>query len=260
MVSEYSIKSIPLEKLNNDEYAQFMKGVINLVSGATLEKLSVSEALFNGIRQHQDLLTEASRQSRQSQETEKITQVDKQRTEVLSYLLSSFRLEQKNIDANRRASALVLFREFKNYIGTQSLPVRQKSQAIDAFIKDIRKPQLASHLNTLGLLRSVDALEGYNESYQKLLEGRAESQVATSLINVKQVRKETNQYYKDVVKYAGAMNVIHPTLESGNFVALLNKLIDDTMLSNKQRLSQLASARAAKVVTNEKAIVNDNTK
>lgn len=250
MANDYGIKSIPVEKLNNDEYAQFVKGVLSLVSGATLEKLSVSETIFDGLHKNVELLTEASRQSRQSQDTEKITQIDKQRTEVLSYLLSSFRLEQKNIDSVRKAAASTLFKEFKNYVGTQSLPSRQKSQAIDAFVKDLKKPQSVTHLTILGLLRSVDALEDYNKKYQKLVEGRAESQIATSLINVKQVRKEANQYYKDIVKYAGAMNVIHPTLESGNFIALLNKLIDDTMLSNKQRLSQLASAKASKEVTN----------
>lgn len=243
MKNDFTIKSITLEKLNNDEYAQFIKGVLNLVFNANLEKLGVSQELFDATRNNLDLLTEASRQSRLSVETEKIIKIDKQRSEVLSFLISSFRLEQKNVDTSRKESALVLYKEFKNYTGTQSLPARQKSQAIDALIKDLEKTQFEPHLKTLGLQKSVKALVEYNQEYQKLVEGRAENQIANTLINVKKTRKDTNLLYKELIKYAFSMNVIHPSVESANFIILLNKLIDDTMTANRQRLSQGASAK-----------------
>lgn len=244
MKNDFTIKAIALERLNNDEYAQFIKGVLNLVVNATLEKLAVSEELFEATRKNLELLTEASRQSRLSQETERIVQIDRQRSDVLLFLLSSFRFEQKNVEETRKEAASILYKEFKNYVGTQSLPTRQKSQAIDAFLKDLNKAQFETHIRTLGLQKSVKALVDYNQEYQRLVEGRAENQIANTLINVKKTRKDTNPLYKEIIKYAYSMNVIHPSVETANFIVLLNKLIDDTMSANKQRISQLTTSKA----------------
>ena len=82
--------SLPnVSKLNNDEYAQFIKGVVKLVNTTTVEKLGVKPELITAIEKNLDLLTEASRQSRSSKESENINRLDKQRNELLSYLLSS---------------------------------------------------------------------------------------------------------------------------------------------------------------------------
>ena len=83
-------------KLNNDEYAQFIKGVIKLVNTTTPEKLGLKSELVTAIEKNVELLTEASRQSRSSKESENIHRLDKQRNELLSYLLSSFRLGKKS--------------------------------------------------------------------------------------------------------------------------------------------------------------------
>ena len=84
-------------KLNNDEYAQFMKSLIKLVNTTTPEKLGVKKDLVTAIEKNVELLTEASRQSRSSKESENIRRLDKQRNEQLSYLLSSFRLGKKSL-------------------------------------------------------------------------------------------------------------------------------------------------------------------
>lgn len=238
-----TINSLALDKLNNDEFAQFMKGVVNLATNATLEKLSVKEDVFNELKRNLELLTEASRQSRLSQETEKLISLDKQRSELLSFVVSSFSLERKNVITSRKEAATVLYKEFKNYKGVQTLPIRQKSQAIDALLKDLKKPQLEQYVNILGLQKSVTALEDLNQRYQKLLEGRAENQVNVLLVNVKKVRKETRELYYEVVRYAYAMNLINPSEESISFINLLNKLIEDTKNANKQRLAQSSSAK-----------------
>ena len=139
--------SLPnLSRLNNDEYAQFLKGVIKLVNVATIEKLAIKQELFSAIENNLELLTEASRQSRSSKESENINRLDKQRSELLSYLLSSFRLGKKSSLESHREAASVLVTAFKNYTGVQSLPTRQKSQAIDALLKDLEKPEFSKHL------------------------------------------------------------------------------------------------------------------
>ncbi|MFK8266140.1 DUF6261 family protein [Capnocytophaga cynodegmi] len=232
--------SLPnLVKLNNDEYAQFIKGVVNLIDESALDKLAVKQELFASIQKNLDLLTEASRQSRSSKESESINRLDKQRTELLSYITSSFRLARKSSMDSHKESAQVLSKEFKNYSGVASLPTRQKSQAIDALLKDLEKAEIAKHLKVLSLSHAVSTLKEVNAKYQELVGVRAETQATTPLINVKKVRKETHLLYRELVRYAFSNNVINPSDESQSFIRLLNKLMDDTMNAYKQRLGQL---------------------
>lgn len=234
--------SLPsFSRLNNDEYAQFLKSVLKLVETATIEKLAIPSELFYSIKQNVDLLTEASRQSRSSRQSEEIAMLDKQRTEQVSYLLSSFRLGKKSPLEMHKESAKMLLVEFKNYTGVQKLPTRQKSQAIDALLKDLSKPEVVKHLKVLGVSYSVSSLKEINEKYQKLVEVRAENQVSVNVINVKQVRKESLNLYKDLVRYSFAKNTIEPSSESASFIALLNKLMEDTMFANRQRMAIVSS-------------------
>ncbi|MFK8303539.1 DUF6261 family protein [Capnocytophaga stomatis] len=232
--------SLPnLVKLNNDEYAQFIKGVVKLIDVDNLDKLAIRQELFTDIQTKLDLLTEASRQSRSSKESMEINVLDKQRNELLSYLLSSFKLGKKSSLAAHKEASQVLVNEFKSYSKVQSLPTRQKSQAIDALIKDLEKPEISKHLNALSVSHAVASLKQANTRYQELVGVRAETQATTPLINVKKVRKEAHVLYKELVRFAFSNNVIHPSEESKNFITLLSKLMEDTMNAYKQRLGQL---------------------
>lgn len=239
------INGIRVEKLNNDEFAQFIKTTINLIEEATLDKLTIRPGWLQLLKRYLDDLTEASRQNRQSSETESISVLDKKRGQLVVLLLSSFRNERNHILENRKEAATYLYHLTRNFAGTQSLPTRQKSQTISALLKDLRKPLEAEYISTLGLTEVVDTLYEYNSECQRLIESRAESQISEVKINTKKVRLEASKLYRGIVKYAFATNLLHPTKESSNFVGLLNKLISDTMLANKQRLAQ-ASAKDSK--------------
>ncbi len=233
-------------KLNNDEFAQLLKDAIKLVNTATIEKLAVREELFTSIQTQLNLLTEASRQSRASQESENINKLDKQRSELVSFLISSFRLERKNPVNTRKEAALILFKEFKNYTGTQLLPTRQKSQAIDAMLKDFEKPENVKRINTLGLTQAVSSLKEINSRYQELVGIRAENQISSPTIKVREVRKEAQNSFKELIRFAYANHIINTSDESSTFIRMLNKLLSDTMLAYKQRVGQLAASKTVK--------------
>lgn len=237
------IKAINLEKLNSAEYAQFIERVINLVTKATPEKLFIEEDLVTALQKKLETLTEIIGQSYASQETKKLADTDKERNKLAVFLLSSFRLERNNIDEKRKESATILHDLSKHYKGLQYLPVRQKTQFISAMLNDLTKSENKAHINVLGLSKTVNALETKNQEYQKLSEGRSESQLANTFVSFKQIKKETNALYRDLIKYAFAGNLLHESPESLNFVNLINKLITDTMNANKQRLSSSSTSK-----------------
>lgn len=232
-------------KLNNDEYAQYTKSILKLLETITAEKLGVKEELITSLSKNLDLLTEASRQSRSSKESEKINLLDRKRNELLSYLLSSFKIAKKSSLQAHKESAQTLSLEFKNYKGVSNLPSRQKSQAVDALVKDLEKPHIMAHLTTLGIQHAVSSLKDINQEYQEMINTRAESQISTIIINVNKIRKETDVLYKDILRYAYASHIINSSTETTNFINLFNKLVNDTMNANKQRLAQVLANKKA---------------
>lgn len=245
------IKEFRLDRLNNDEYAQFLRGTANLISVATLDKLGVEEELFREFMMRINQLTDSTRQSRSSKETKELKDLDKKRNELSVFLLSAFRLERKSPIKERKEAGEVLYDETKNYIGLQTLPSRQKSHVISGLIKDLLKSKNIVCINTLGLLKIVRELEEVNVSYQKTTEGRAESQVENVLINAKKIRLVSDKQYEDIVTWAFATNLVNPSPESKNFVVMQNKLIEDTANAYKQRKA-IASGKVTEENTETK--------
>lgn len=243
------VKKIKLEQLNSVEYAHFIKSMLDLVKSVGLEHLNLEEEAYNKLLKCHEDLTEATRQSRYSKETQKINELDKKRSEYVVFLLSSFRFEQKNPLESKKEAAKILHKAMKNYAGIQSLPFGQKTQTIEGLLFDIKKPEYAPHLKTLEVENAIKLLTEVNNECHKLAAGRAESQISNVLINSKKVRKEATELYRYLVKCVSGQHIVSQSAESANFINLLNKLVTDTMNANKQRLAQaLINKKSAKGV------------
>lgn len=234
-ITEFS--SLSLDKLNNDEFTSFIRSVLALCDSVTLDKVGVQQSDYSAMKQKLEVMTEATRQTRYSTETQEIVDLDKKRNEVISFLLGAFRFERKNLIKERKEAAEVLYKVTKNYAGMQNLPLRQKTQIIEGLLIDLKKESNAQHIITLGLTTSVTGLDSFNKEMLRLVEGRAESQLVNNTINAKKVRKEATGIYKQMLKYIFAMHILHPSTEIANFIARLNKLIDDTSTANKLRFA-----------------------
>ncbi len=232
------VKSARLEKLNNDEFAQFISSVLTLVEETTLEKLNLKQSLIDTLKKYQDDLTEASRQSRYNEDTNKIVELDKQRGRLVVFLLNTFRNERNNVVEIRKESANILYNISKNFSGIQLLPSRQKTQSINAFLKDLSSGIAKQHIDTLGVSEAITSLSDMNTECQKLIEGRAENQLSSVMINTRTVRKEASKLFRLLSRYVSATYLLTESKESANFINLLNKLITDTTNANKKRLAQ----------------------
>ncbi len=246
------VKPARIEKLNNDEFAQFISSVLTLVEEASLEKLNLKQTLIDTLKRYQDDLTEASRQSRYNEETNKIIELDKQRGRLVVFLLTTFRNERNNVVVSRKEAAFALYNLSKNFSGIQSLPSRQKTQSINAFLKDLSSSVAKQHIDTLGVSEAITSLSDINAECQKLIEGRAENQISLVTINTRTVRKEASKLFRLLTRYASATQLLMKSKESTNFINLLNKLITDTMNANKQRLAQLGSSKSNTVAKQPK--------
>ncbi|MDO4881026.1 MAG: DUF6261 family protein [Capnocytophaga sp.] len=246
------INTVRLEKLNNDEFTQFIKSVLAMVENTTIEKLHIKPTIIDALHKCQEELTEASRQNRQNEETTNINQLDKQRGKLVVFLLTSFRNERQNVIEDRKEAAIALYSVSKNFLGIQSLPARQKTQTISALLKDLSKESHKKHIITLGLSEAVESLEKYNLQCQKLIDSRSATQSYNSKTNTKKIRKDASALYRLLTRFASASYLLNNSKENTTFIELINKLIADTMTENKKRLAQISSNKKTMNISTDK--------
>ncbi|ATA90781.1 hypothetical protein CGC56_00480 [Capnocytophaga canimorsus] len=232
------IKEVNLGKFNNAEYTQFLSFTKELIEKAGLEQLGIADTAFEQFKSNIELLTDAAHQSRISSETKELSEIDKQRNEIIAFLLMNFRSELKNPIEKRRKAGTELYNATKPYSKIKSLPIRQKTQNIEGLITDLTKEANLPHLNTLGIKEAVEKLNALNVKYKKLLANRADSQISVPQIRIGQLRKETNQIYDYLITKAFVSSVASPSEENKTFVHSINKLITDTTIAYKLRQGQ----------------------
>ncbi|MDO5105111.1 DUF6261 family protein [Capnocytophaga sp.] len=243
MESILEIKGIKLGQLNNDEYAQFITEVVGLLGDTPLEKIFIKEEDFNQLKERLSLLSDVIRRARTSKETNSIAELDKQRNKLLVFLFSLLRVEKNNINKKRSDAATALYNESKNYLGIQKSPIRQKTHSVKGLLIDLNKPENKMHVATLGIENTLEALAECNQEFQKLVSNRSDNRMSNKLPSAQKLRNEISALYKHFTTCAYAMNIIHPTDESTNFINRLNRVIEEIMAINKQRLALVTSSK-----------------
>lgn len=229
------IKSFYLSKLNNGQYLQFMIEVEKLINVATPEKLHLSESLFKNFQEKIKLLTQVVFENRSESQTKQLNKLDKEREDMLRYLLTNIRNERKSHIQRRKESAEILNEAIKNYKGITSMAYREVSVAIRALLDDLAKDSNAPHINTLGLSETLNHIGNLNRNFEELLGDRILSKSEKEVGKTKTVRKETDSVYEEIALISQSQNIINPSEESQKFVTVLNKLIDDTLSTIKSK-------------------------
>ena len=220
------IKDFGAEKLNNLEYTYFATEFAALLVATTAGNLHVEQNLVDTYGSNTNLLKDMTKESRVSDETAKIADIDKQTDDLIINIFEVLRASMKSPIATRRTAATELYNALKPYEGTQSLPQRQEVQAVEGMLVDLEKENLAAHTATLGMNDVVEALNENAAQYRATLEGRSVKQ-QNSLGSTKEIRKLLDGLYDYITTVAFAYSVVEPTEELNNFIKNTNRLIDD---------------------------------
>ena len=219
------IKDFYAEKLNNYEYAYFTTEFLSLVKATTAAKLHVTQNVVDTYEADANKLTDFTRESRISDETAKIADIDKQTDDLIVAIFDIVRSNKKSPLATRKAAATELYNALKPYVGCYQLAQRQEVQAVRGMLTDLAKEKLAAHVTALGLDDVVEALTESVEQYAALLLQREEGK-ANSVGVVKKVRASLEEQFDYITTVAFAFSVAEPSEELDNFIKKTNLLID----------------------------------
>lgn len=229
------IKNIYLTRLNNAQYLHFMIEVEKLVRTATLEKLQISEKLFQKFQENIKTLTEKAYENRSEQQTKELMKLDKERDNIVRYLLTSIRNERKSHIDKRKEASESLYEATKNYKNVPTMEYNEESVAIRALLSDLASDKNAKDVATLGLTATLEHLKTLNEDFEKQMGDRTFVQSSKETGSTKKVRKETNLIYDEIALRAQSQSIAIPSVEASTFVAVLNKLIDDSLILSRSK-------------------------
>ena len=224
---------INLARLNNAEFTFFAGQICTYVNEGTVEALHVPQETYSAFSANYNKLVDLVDQSRIASETVRITELDKQIDDLLSFFFSTVKTGYNHPIEAKRTAARALQNMMKPYFGVQSLPQRQQVQTVDGLLKDLKKKENKAHLTALGLSEELVYLEEMNAEYMLLIESRAANPVESA----KPIRTVMYDQYDEIVTTAWAFSIASPSDALTAFITKVNKLIADTNLAYNQRMA-----------------------
>lgn len=257
------IKPIGLTKMNNPEYEAFMARFRKLISDASPDSagneggeggdspqeggnsnpLGITPGQLAAFDADFALIVDLVNQSRVSDETEQMLNVDKWRDELVVFFTSMIALMATSPLPEQRSAATTIKNRIKSYVGIYKSANQQETAEIDGLLTDLAKPGMPELIETLGLTKLVTDLRAANTEYATLTAQRTNNKAATIKENSAVVRKRMDDLYDEMTTIAFVTSVAAPTEATATFVKNLNALIAETSALYNQRM---AAARAAK--------------
>lgn len=256
MGSYVKIKSIGLEKLNNSEYTNYMGRFRALVpplaeeeDRPVIESYSLTSSL--GITREQldafdadyRLMINLVKQSRISDETAVLADLDKRRDDLVVYFTTTVSQMRRSPIAIQAEAAKHLYNVVKPYIGIYKSANQQETQQIEGLLHDMALAENAAGVEALSLTLILDELRTVNKEYATVTGQRTANKVAASLENSKAVRARMNDLYDDMVTMAFVQSVANPSDETAAFVTAVNALIDETIALYNLRIGVLKGTK-----------------
>ena len=221
------IKSFYFPKLNNLEYGYFAHAYLSLMRETTADKLHINQKYIDRYAEYEGRLNDLSQQSRVSNETAQIAEIDKLADDIVMSLFDTMNAGKKSPITTRKTAATELYNALKPYATCYRLPQRQEVQALRGLLTDVAKENLSTHVTTLGMDDIIDALSETVEQYAGMLEQRSANQENNALGSSKEYREIMDQLFDYTSTVAFAFSIAEPSAELDNFVKTTNRLISD---------------------------------
>lgn len=202
------MKKARLKNLQNAEYYALMVDILNLIEESKLEALNPLKTVFKTLVA---TLDEGLFQIRKSEHTANLSALDIIRDNYFKGLSLRVRSESFSPDKSIREQAYkvqILLDAYKNITREN---FRKETELIFNLINELISDDYQSQATNLGLTGWINALRQANEDFATLYNMRRDEQAMTKEINLRAVRKETDEQYRSLIKTIEALNILEPS-------------------------------------------------
>jgi hypothetical protein len=222
-IENMKIVRIRLDALRNEEWFQFMTEARDLIVKFTAQALFIVElfVLFLKLYADADVALEIIRKS---PETEKMTEADHLRDQAFSGLHTTIRAAVHHFDPAQSEAARQLTIVFDRFGNLAHKAPNEETAGIYNLVQELRGAY-AGFVTTLGLTAWVEELAARNEAYEALVKARNEEVAARPKLQVKQIRRELDGVYRQIVERIEALCLVQGPDSFTPFIDQLNAFV-----------------------------------
>ena len=204
-----------------------------------IAELKISAEEIARLEEIIEILAEATKEGTGYAETPAMIAKDKERCRVVNFMVRKV-LDGESLPlATEREAATQLRPMVQPYEGFYEDPYKQKSEIISGFISDMRKPEVADYVTTMGFEPYLAEAEKLNNEYRAMDEERGKKRsLRKDFIPAGDVADEAQDLLNDMCIEANASVVYQPSETVSDFVRDANSLFDEVREARNQRGSR----------------------
>ena len=194
------IQKIGLDKLDNALHARFHGEACDLVREVDATTTNVPAELADEWHALAEDEVDLATEPRATVYTGEMRDKDAERTRAATFIFGIVRTMRLSPDPAQAESARLLRIVTREYVRLQNLSVERRSADLLSLIYDLRNPELAPHLERLGLTAAVEALERLDGEYLTLSRQRRDERVEQKeQPAMLEVRHQSDEIYQHII-------------------------------------------------------------
>ena len=243
------IQNLDLPHLNNAEYKNFMErfikqiplkeagsgeedrpGELSLLTDANLTSdfVGITNADKEAFNADMLLLTEVVNQSRTSDNTALLFNLDKRRDPLISFIINTVSTGRQSPNPTYGQASISLYNTLKPYRGIQNIALQQETAQVKGMLYDLDKPENKSKVTLLHLDEIVSELRDVNDEFEDLANTKTNERAVNAVETAKEIRNRLDLQYDYISTTIFAYSVASPSDEASLFITQLNQLIGET--------------------------------
>ena len=242
MDKELEIKTVGQKKLDNAMHVTYHTEMHGILKSADQAKTGIPAEIMTDYNGGITEETELNREAQADALTAELQKADTARDRAVQYLFAVIRSSRLSPDEATQKAAEGLMPTVSAYRGIHDEAADRETALLNGLLTDLKKPDLAAHLTTLGLSALPARLEALNKTFAELAIKRSDGRAATRLPLASAVRPRTDAAYERILftlrsNYLfGSTPIEKPELEK--LAARLNQRAAELDAAWKQSMAQ----------------------
>ncbi len=184
------ISSANATRFNNSRHYQYQFRMYGIFTGGIIatEKIHLTDSHMAEWKGYIDVEGELNQELVATAATQEMDVQEQLRDDIVTFLFDGFRSAAKSPFPEKRRAGMYLVDLADKNAGLQTQALDVETANIRSLVHDLRKPEFAAHVTTLGLDEVVDALETENDKYETMHMARQQAKASNNLPPAKEVR------------------------------------------------------------------------
>ena len=199
MDKDLVIKAIGQTKLDNAMHVQYHTEMYGILQSADQAKTGLPADVMTEYNASLAQEVDINREAKADALTADLLVADRERDRAVQYLFGVVRNATLSPDEATREAAEVLSIAVNPYRGLHDEANDRETALILGLLVDLKKPDNAAHLTTLGLTAMPAKIEALNKTFAELYTKRSDGRAATKLPLATEVRPKTDAAYERLI-------------------------------------------------------------